>query len=504
MAKEDQSRLARPGGGAAAATDDTSAPPAPSVLAVVVTHDPGPDFEATLASLAAQDYDRLSVLVVDVASAEDLTPRIKAVLPEATIVRRDEDEGFGAAANVVLEDGPRAALYLFCHDDVALQPDAVSRLVEEVLRSNAAVVGPKMVDWDDPSVLRDVGLVVDKFGVSMSAVEEGELDQEQHDALTDVFAVPGGCTMVRADLFRTIGGFDPAITFRGDDVDLCWRAQLAGARVMVVPAAVVRHHGQLNTRRLVDDTRRLRMRHQLRTLLSCTSFMRLVRLLPQAMALSVAEMVLAVIGGRVSHARDVVGAWTWNLRRLPEIHRRRKQISQFRQVSDSEVHQLQVRGSVRLRAFLRGQIGRHESMGGLAASGRNFALALRHAPNRDVLVVLAVLVLVLLVGSRHLLTRAIPAVGELAPLEGGTRALLEDWWRGWHTRALGTSTPAPTALVLFGLAGIPLFGHAALLRTVLTLAPLPLGLIGMWRVMRPFASQRAATVATVAYAANPV
>jgi GT2 family glycosyltransferase len=495
-------RPPRPAERAPGAADN--GPPAPSVLAVVVTHDPGPQLEETLRSLSGQDYPRLSVLVVDAASTEPPDDRVHAILPGAAIVRRDDDLGFGAAANVVLEDGLRAALYLFCHDDVALRPDAVSRLVEEVVRSNAAVVGPKVVEWDTPARLQNVGLAVDKFAVSAPVVEPGELDQEQHDAVTDVFAVSGGCTMVRADLFRTIGGFDRGISFRGDDVDLCWRAQLAGARVMVVPAAVVRHHEQLAERRGVDDVRRLRMRHQLRTLLSCASLGRLVLVLPQAMVLAVGEIVLAVLRGRVAHARDVASAWVWNLRRLPAIWRRRQKIREFRQVSDTELHRMQVRGSVRLRAFLRGQIGRHEGVGGLAASGRTLARSLRSADTRDAVTVLSVLAVVLVVGSRHLLTRSIPAVGELQPLTGGTQDLLAEWWRGWHARAMGTSAAAPTALLFLGLAGVPLLGHAALLRALLVLAPVPVAALGMWRFLRAFGSRRAAVAGTVVYVANPV
>ena len=75
-------------------------------------------------------------------------------------------------------------------------------------------------------------------------MERGELDQEQHDAVRDVFALPSACMLVRADLFRALGGFDPSISFYGDDVDLCWRAHLSGARVVVVPAARARHHGR--------------------------------------------------------------------------------------------------------------------------------------------------------------------------------------------------------------------------------------------------------------------
>ena len=84
-------------------------------------------------------------------------------------------------------------------------------------------------------MLQHVGLGLDRFGEVDPIVEPGEVDQEQHDAVRDVFVLPSACLLVRADLFRALGGFDPAISFHGDDVDLCWRAHLSGARVVVAP-----------------------------------------------------------------------------------------------------------------------------------------------------------------------------------------------------------------------------------------------------------------------------
>ena len=160
-----------------------------------------------------------------------------------------------------------AAFYLHCHDDVALDPSAVRIMVEEAYRSNAGIVGPKLVSWTDPQRLLQVGLGVDQFGVPAALAERGELDQEQHDGVRDVFAVPGGCTLVRADLFAALGGYDEAMTFHGEDVDLCWRAHLAGARVLVAPNARVRHLEALGERRS-DDRRRLQARHRLRMVLT--------------------------------------------------------------------------------------------------------------------------------------------------------------------------------------------------------------------------------------------
>ena len=102
-----------------------------------------------------------------------------------------------------------AAYYLLCHDDVALDPDAVHLLVEEAFRSNAGIVSPKVVSWDDPELLVHVGMSVDKGGSVVERVQPHEIDHGQHDAVRDVFVAPGGVTLVRADLFDELGGLRP-------------------------------------------------------------------------------------------------------------------------------------------------------------------------------------------------------------------------------------------------------------------------------------------------------
>jgi GT2 family glycosyltransferase len=199
---------------------------APAVVAVVVARDPGPWFEEAMASVAGQDYPNLEILVIDADSPEEVKPRVARAAPGAFVRRLAEDPGFGAAANEVLEVVDGAAFYLLCHDDVALAPDAVRILVEEAFRSNAAVVGPKLVDWEHPRQLLQVGQGMDHAGYGVPLVERGELDQSQHDAVRDVFTVPAPCVLVRADLFTEIGGFDEGISDFLDDVSLCWRAHV--------------------------------------------------------------------------------------------------------------------------------------------------------------------------------------------------------------------------------------------------------------------------------------
>src|SRR5665213_2201005 len=134
---------------------------APPVVAVVVAHEPGPWFVETLASIASQDYAELSVLVLDTGTSEDLAARVAEVLPTAYVRRFDGNRGFGATVNEVRSMVDGAAYYLICHDDIAPDDDAVHLMVEEAFRSNAGIVSPKVVSWNDPGQLVHVGMTVD-------------------------------------------------------------------------------------------------------------------------------------------------------------------------------------------------------------------------------------------------------------------------------------------------------------------------------------------------------
>ncbi|MYA84547.1 MAG: glycosyltransferase, partial [Acidimicrobiaceae bacterium] len=136
----------------------------PTVLAVVVAHEPGDWFVETLESLSLQDYEALGTVVVDAASS-GIGERVSEVIGDAAVLDGAGTTGFSQAANVVLDAGIEADFLLVCHDDVALAPDAVSVLVAEALRSNAGIVGPKIVEWDRPEIIQHAGYDVDRFGV---------------------------------------------------------------------------------------------------------------------------------------------------------------------------------------------------------------------------------------------------------------------------------------------------------------------------------------------------
>ena len=344
------------------------------------------------------------------------------------------------------------------------------------------------------------------MGVTLETAEAGELDQEQHDAVRDVFCVPTACLLVRIDLFRALGGFAPDIDFYGDDLDLCWRAHLSGARVLVVPDARARHRERLPERRPDLDVLALSERHRLRTALSAPTGFHLVGLSVFHVLYTISGTVVGLLTGRARQVRAMLGAWLWQLIRLPALFTRRRRFHSVRRVSDAEVASLQgVRGSARLRDLRRQRMADREGRGDrLAELGGDLRQQLGGEDARVNVVVWLVALLVILIGSRELLLSGVPHAGELLAWPAGPFVLVREYLGGWWSQGLGGTRPVPTGMGLSAVLGLITFGANGLPRTLLVVGPLFAGALGLWRLTRAIAPSRAAAAALVVYVAVPL
>ena len=476
---------------------------APPVVAVLVTSDPGDWFEEALESLADQDYENLSVLVLDNASVVDPTERIADVLPTAFVKRLDADRGFSAAANELLVSVEGAAFYLILHDDVRLGEGAVTALVSEAFRANAGIVGPKLVDWDRPADLRSVGYAVDPYGFSSSLSEPGELDQSQHDIAREVFAVSDACMLIRSDLFETLGGFTEDLPFFGEDIDLCWRAHVAAATVNLCPAATVAHRECFDQRRVAEDRQRLELRHEARTMLSNYELFRLVRTLPVVFVLSVIDLVGSMLFGRFARVGDIVSSWTWNLLNLPSLWRARSRVKRSRRAHDAEYLPLMRQGSSRLRTLIHVEEGENR-LQSVTQAGRGYLRDISSGPSRVGIAVALAAVAMMLIGARDLISGPLPVLREFIDAGDSGGQLLSQWWTGWRDAGLGEAAVPPTVIPGLGAAGSVLFGEIDLARRLLLLGPLLVGGIGAWKLVARTGSTRARAATVAAYGLNPV
>lgn len=474
---------------------DSPGTAAPPVVGVVVVYQPGPWFDEALYALAHQDYPNLNLLFLVAGEPGDAPQRIKSQLPGAFVRGVPANPGFGAAANEAIRLVEGSGFFCFMHDDLALAPNAISVLVEEMYRSNAGIVGPKLVDWDDAGVLQHVGLGVDRFGEVDPLVDVGELDQEQHDGVRDVFSVPSACMLVRADLFRTLGGFPAGYDFHGEDLDLCWRTHLSGARVLVVPGAVARHRERLPLRRPDLSHRRTIARHRIDTVATLTGRWRTLKVLVQLAVVSIIETIAGLFTGRLRYGLASLYALLGLPGRIVAVFARRRQVRSLRQVPEREIARLQMRGSARLVSFVRHRRN-------LAGPSRHRLPGPRAPAGPTSIAVRVGVVLLAVFGSRTLISRGVGRIGQFADIPRGAD-LLRHYVSGWDAQGFGSSGNPPTATALVGLLdSLPLPGGVT--RLALVLGPLAAGYWGAWRLGGFLPSPRARAAALAVYAAVPL
>jgi len=524
---------------------------APAVVAVVVTTGSGPGLEVAVASLAAQNYEELSLLVVANGETEHVASRVAAVAPNAYVRLLEDNRGFGAACNEAALMVEGSAFFLFCHDDVRLEPDALQMMVEVAFRANAGIVTPKFVSYDDDLILLHVGQTCDRFGVVHERVELGEIDHGQQDLERDVFVAPGGATLVRSDLFATLRGFDPLLPVLGEDLDICWRAQIAGARIVVAPLAKVAHRETIASgERSVTaiGTRHasrqdLQRRHQLLVVATGWGRLTTISTLAYLFVMDTMEFFLSILGRDTDRAGAIVGSWRWLLHNRRRIRERRRQRHEIQVLSDDELRRLQVGGASRLKRFFviliregldvaRGilppgaLLEEHQEHEEHEVDGVGFAAAfsedeefddipesptheLRRRPSRvltsfrsQAAVVLVVIVL-WLIGSRNLVVAHLPLIGRLAPLDSWW-SMWRHFFASWSPNGVGTGSPGAPGYAVLAFAGTFVFGRMGILPRLALVFAIPVGAIGISRLLRGRVSNRARVVASVGYMALPL
>jgi GT2 family glycosyltransferase len=186
------------------------------------------------------------VLVWDNGSGDETVAAVRAAFPEALVHGHHANLGVGsgrnAAAQLALETFAPSHL-LFLDNDILVEPGFAEALLAPLLAdSQVGQAQAKLRFTYAPERLNDGGGARISFWLGqVRPVGYGELDRGQYDRVTPCVSC-GGAMLVRAEIFRQLGGFDKAFDpFGPEDLDFSLRLQKAGYRALYVPQAVGLH-----------------------------------------------------------------------------------------------------------------------------------------------------------------------------------------------------------------------------------------------------------------------
>lgn len=237
-----------------------------SVAAIVVTWNGGEDAVGAVRSLVEQQVPgtEYSVVVVDNASTDDTTGRIREAAPEALIVELPHNRGYGAAANAGMR-AVTADAYVICNQDAHYQPGFVAALagaLDQYPRAGAITAQVRLAGKFVPAHETDGDAFIAHDGTRWRRADQGvELLNSTGNQVTRsgngldrgwlapvgsqfdrrVFGFHGGAVMLRADAVVPLGGFDERYFMYYEDTDLSFRLRRAGWQIVYEPKAVSVH-----------------------------------------------------------------------------------------------------------------------------------------------------------------------------------------------------------------------------------------------------------------------
>jgi GT2 family glycosyltransferase len=214
----------------------------PLLTVGIATYDGRQLLEIVLPSLQRQVFRDFRVVVVDDASSDDTVQWLGAHWPEVQVVVHPRNLGVTAALNSCLRAGS-SQLVALLNNDVELDPGCLAELVRTLgEHPEAGVACGKLLDYNRRELLDGAGDLY-TWGGEANRRGQGMPDTGQYDRPQEIFSACGATAVYRRAALEQLGPFDERFFANYEDVDWCFRAQLAGWRCRYAPAAVAYHMG---------------------------------------------------------------------------------------------------------------------------------------------------------------------------------------------------------------------------------------------------------------------
>ncbi len=190
------------------------------------------------------------VIVADNASTDGSMKVMQEMFPQVRTIVFDKNLGFTGGYNKAFEELSSPEYFVLINSDIEVTENWLGPLVEWMdSHPECGACAPKLHSWQEREKFEYAGAAggyVDRFGYPFCrgrVLKRLETDKGQYDSPKDVFWATGACLMVRSEVYRKLGGLDGRFFAHMEEIDLCWRMQLHGYKVTVVPESLVYHVG---------------------------------------------------------------------------------------------------------------------------------------------------------------------------------------------------------------------------------------------------------------------
>ncbi len=164
-----------------------------------------------------------------------------------------------------------------------------------------------------------------------------EKDDDQYDDVVKTFWSCGVAMIIRKNILKKIGLFDPDFFAYGEEIDLCWRAQLLGYRNVVVPSAKVYHMGEASFKKFKFKKYYLLHRNHLMFLIKNYSLPTLIGIFPLRLMLEFVSIVKFQAEGNFKRVLAILCSLAWITLNIVAVLKKHNKIQKRRSVDDKKI-----------------------------------------------------------------------------------------------------------------------------------------------------------------------
>lgn len=272
------------------------------------------------------------VVVADNGSTDHSLEVLRNEFTSVRLICLDKNYGFAEGYNRAIEQITSEYIVLL-NSDVEVTENWLTPLLRYMdEHPRVAAVQPKIHAINHRTYFEHAGAAggyMDALGYPycrgriLSTVEE---DKGQYDTPADIFWTSGACMCVRANIYKECGGLDVGFFAHMEEIDLCWRMQAFGYRLVALPDSTVYHLG--GGALAYNNPRKtyLNFRNNMLMLYKNCSTARLLWLMPVRMSLDYIAAIQMLIKGQRDNALAILKARRdfWRLRK--DYRKKRKAI----------------------------------------------------------------------------------------------------------------------------------------------------------------------------------
>ncbi|MEO7983494.1 MAG: glycosyltransferase family 2 protein [Bacteroidota bacterium] len=223
--------------------------PSPKVAIVILNWNGRNYLEQFLPAVLTSTYANYEVIVADNGSTDDSVSFLQTNYPSIRLVRFTENYGFARGYNEALKL-VHADYFILLNSDVEVQAGWLQPMVG-LLENDPTIAAcqPKILSYKNKKTFEYAGAAggwLDKYGYPFAKGRVFDITEEDHgqyDQTEPIFWASGAALFIRPAVFHSMKGFDEYFFAHQEEIDLCWRMQLAGHKIYSCPLSVVYHVG---------------------------------------------------------------------------------------------------------------------------------------------------------------------------------------------------------------------------------------------------------------------